>query len=409
MLTASLRRFRRLRDDARPILQRFAFEDFDPRPMVRLLILQPTPFCNIRCDYCYLPERDSMRRMPLEVVEATVCNVVSSGLLGREMTIVWHAGEPLVMPVDFYREAFNRIRGVVGNTVTLSHSIQTNAILIDDAWCKLFSEFDVHVGVSVDGPAHIHDRHRKTRIGRGTHREVMAGIARLQACGIPFHAIAVVTRDALDHADEIFGFFADHSITDVGFNIDEAEGVNAHSTLEGEESRYRDFLARMLDLSIASGACVRVRELVRARHAILYGVSEYRYSGVLLPDNGQVMPFVITSVDCAGNFSTFSPELIGQTAPEYRNFILGNVLRDRLCDVIAGEDFHRLFTAVFDGVMECRRNCQYFSLCGGGAPANKYYENGTLASAETAYCRNMIQAPIDLVLARLERDIGASS
>ena len=38
----------------------------------RLLILQPTPFCNIDCNYCYLPTRNDRHRMPYEIVEAAV-------------------------------------------------------------------------------------------------------------------------------------------------------------------------------------------------------------------------------------------------------------------------------------------------------------------------------------------------
>jgi sulfatase maturation enzyme AslB (radical SAM superfamily) len=31
----------------------FNAADFDPPLHTRLLILQPTPFCNLDCDYCY--------------------------------------------------------------------------------------------------------------------------------------------------------------------------------------------------------------------------------------------------------------------------------------------------------------------------------------------------------------------
>jgi uncharacterized protein len=57
------------------------------------------------------------------------------------------------------------------------------------------------------------------------------------------------------------------------------------------------------------------------------------------------------------------------------------------------------------GVKLCKNTCQYFSLCGGGAPANKYYENGSFHSAETMFCRYAIQTPIDIVLEDLEKDL----
>ena len=57
------------------------------------------------------------------------------------------------------------------------------------------------------------------------------------------------------------------------------------------------------------------------------------------------------------------------------------------------------------GVERCRRECDFFALCGGGAPANKYFENGTFESTETAYCRNIIQLPIRIVLEDLENSL----
>ena len=68
---------------------------FSPPLKVQLLVLQATPFCNIDCSYCYLPNRDSTARMTLPVIEAAVRNVIDSGLLGERLSVAWHAGEPL--------------------------------------------------------------------------------------------------------------------------------------------------------------------------------------------------------------------------------------------------------------------------------------------------------------------------
>ena len=109
--------------------------------------------------------------------------------------------------------------------------MQTNGTLIDRAWCDLFREWSVGVGISLDGPAEIHDRHRKHRSGRGTHRDVLRGVARMRDANLPFHAIAVVTVDALDRADAILDFFEQHGIGDLAFNVEELEGANRRSSL----------------------------------------------------------------------------------------------------------------------------------------------------------------------------------
>src|SRR5271157_4331855 len=70
-----------------------------------LLVLQPTPFCNIDCSYCYLPSRQSRERMSPAVLAAVFDRVFDSGLATRRFTVVWHAGEPLVLPVAYYERA----------------------------------------------------------------------------------------------------------------------------------------------------------------------------------------------------------------------------------------------------------------------------------------------------------------
>ncbi|HTQ34584.1 MAG TPA: hypothetical protein VMI30_10455, partial [Stellaceae bacterium] len=55
------------------------------------------------------------------------------------------------------------------------------------------------------------------------------------------------------------------------------------------------------------------------------------------------------------------------------------------------------------GIDLCRERCEYFSVCGGGEPVNKLFENGSFASAETTYCRMTKMRATDLILDRLER------
>src|ERR1044072_4996857 len=61
----------------------------------KLVILQPTPFCNIDCKYCYLPNRDAPHRMPLRVLERICHEVFKSKYFDDPVYFVWHSGEPL--------------------------------------------------------------------------------------------------------------------------------------------------------------------------------------------------------------------------------------------------------------------------------------------------------------------------
>src|SRR5579871_697818 len=166
-------------------------------PKIQLLVVQPTPFCNIDCRYCYLPGRTSKA----VVAEATLRNlftqVFASGWAAEGLSVVWHAGEPMVLPIEFYRAAFRQIDRLKPADLVVSHSFQTNGTLIDEAWCEFLRAEKVNIGVSIDGPARFHDLNRVTRAGRGTFDKAIAGLRLLREHKIPFHVISVLTSASL--------------------------------------------------------------------------------------------------------------------------------------------------------------------------------------------------------------------
>jgi uncharacterized protein len=381
--------------------------DLTSRQFVNLLILQPTPFCNIDCDYCYLPERTSTRRMTLDTLERTIERVLGSGLVGPKLSIVWHAGEPLALPISFYEQAFQLIEKLADREI--DHSLQTNGMLLNDRWCEFIKRHRIKVGVSIDGPAFIHDAHRKTRGGKGTHAQAMAGAAMLRKHKIDFHVIAVITAESLDHADQIFNFFLDQDICRVGFNIEEVEGVNTGSTLTGETvgARMKAFFERMHSLQKACGGRVSIREFDRAYQSIALSSNDDGENGY--KHNDQVVPFGIISVDHEGKFSTFSPELLAMKSETYGDFFFGNMETQDIRDALESEKFQKVFADIETGVRQCAESCEYYAFCGGGAPSNKYYENGSFASTETMFCRYTIQWPLDIVLADLEAELNGTN
>jgi len=173
-------------------------------PQIQLLVVQPTPFCNIDCRYCYLPDRANKAVVSEATLRNLFAQVFASGWAKEGLSVVWHAGEPLVLPVSFYRRAFALIDELKPDGLAVTHSFQTNGTLVDDAWCEFITETKVSVGVSVDGPQRLHDKNRVTRSGRGTFDKTIAGIRRLRALGVPFHVISVLTADSLAAPQEMF-------------------------------------------------------------------------------------------------------------------------------------------------------------------------------------------------------------
>ena len=123
-------------------------------PAIETLVIQPTPFCNIACTYCYLPHRSDRSVMSTETLRTVFERVFASRGLAPALTrdlacrrTAGAAGRVLPRCVRRHRAACDR------RTCALRHAIQTNGMLITPEWCELFRQHHVGVGVSLDGPA----------------------------------------------------------------------------------------------------------------------------------------------------------------------------------------------------------------------------------------------------------------
>lgn len=366
---------------------------------LELLVIQPTPFCNIDCSYCYLPDRLNPRKMSPATLERTFDWVFASDLVRQPFTLLWHAGEPMVVPPDFYDQAAELLKRHDPDGSLVTQSFQTNGTLVTPAWCELIRRHDIRVGVSVDGPKFLHDARRRTRSGAGTLDRVLAGIRCLREHEIPLHVITVLTAESLAYPDELYDFYVENGLDDIAFNVEEIEGPNKTSSLEGKETqaRFRRFLTRFLDLALYADPPLRVREFECPAASVL---------GPRLGAGDRVQeskPFAILNVSCDGDFSTYSPELLGLSSPRHGSFALGNIATDSLSSVLESPRFRDLDAEIGRGVEMCRQQCRYFAFCGGGPPGNKYFENGTFASTETLFCRLHKQACLDVAMDHLER------
>ena len=351
------------------------------------LILQPTTLCNLNCAYCYLPDRTRQRLMPPPVAQACAASVVDQASPYR-VDVVWHGGEPTATPIRHFRtllEPFEALR----QSGAIRHGIQTNATLINDAWCELFVEYGFHVGVSIDGPAAA-NAHRLDRAGHQTWHRTMRGIRRLRAAGIPFTVICVVTPQTIGQPDELADFFTDLGCESVGFNIEEQEGTDRPPV--DEHAAYL-FWRRLIQRR-AGGSALRVRELDRLADYL----NMARHGGL------HPAPFdPIPTVAYNGQTVLLSPELLGVQDPSYGDFIAGNVLTRPLTQTVKRMGELRYVAEFADGLVRCVATCDFFGFCRGAQAANRYFEHGTLAATETTYCRTTKQA---LVRAAVDELVG---
>jgi uncharacterized protein len=335
--------------------------------------------------------------MKMETLSAIAPKLLSFPTVGREITILWHAGEPLVLPVEYYKQAISILESSNPGGVNLSYAFVTNGTRIDEKWVEFFRCHNVKVGVSLDGPQFIHDQQRVTRSGKGTFAATMRGIDHFRSGDFPFYVISVLTSTSLNYPEEMYNFYAANRIKSVCFNIDEVEGPHTISSMAGpgSDASFRRFLSEFLSLATNFGVIENVREISNLIGRIR-ALSEDGHSASR--DNDQTRPFGMINVDTAGNISTFSPELLTAARDDGETFLIGNLVTDSVSQIMESPTLRRMSEEIERGVENCRASCGYFDACGGGAPSNKFFETGSFESTETIYCRLTQQVACDVVL-----------
>lgn len=376
---------------------------FPPKGETQLLVLQPTSFCNIDCDYCYLPNRTVKSRMTHATLKTVLDNLARDDVFSGNLEILWHAGEPMTVGLDYYKRASEIIDDCIPSGITLRQAVQTNGTLINEDWCRFLKAHNFNVGLSIDGPRAYHDRHRRTRSGRGTFDRVMQSVQMLRDNGIDFYVIGVLTTPALQRPAELLEFAAENGINRLCFNIEETEGINVSATLseEGTAPLARRFFDHLVESAKGNGERTPwVREVHQMLWSLRASASGPVYSDVNLP-------FRIITVDTTGAWSTFCPELMAMKSERFSDFKLGDLTAGPISQHLQASPFHDLYAQIKAGRARCRAGCEYFPVCGGGCPSNKFSEHGTFDVADTRHCCVMVKALADATIDQLHRFMTA--
>ena len=148
-----------------------------------ILIKPCSSDCNLHCDYCFYLKKSKLypgsniHKMSSNILERLISTYLNTEQ--QHYVFLWQGGEPLLMGLDFFKNAIN-LQQKYGKPGTLiTNIIQTNGTLINDDWCKFFNEYKFLVGISIDGPKNLHDIYRKNG-DRGSHSTVIKSIRCLQ-------------------------------------------------------------------------------------------------------------------------------------------------------------------------------------------------------------------------------------
>lgn len=355
----------------------FSYEDIVKRNERRGFTSMVKPvgsLCNMRCKYCYYLDKAALYdyRQPLMSYELLE-RYIRANIEGNNSPVIafaWHGGEPLLAGKEFFRKAV-ALEQKYAEGRTVENSIQTNGLLLDDEWCAIFRDNNFLVGVSIDGPEHIHDAHRVDAGGQPTFDRVMKGIERLYRNRVEYNTLTTVNIHSEGRGAEVYNFLRGISVFMQFLPVAELLCDGRIQSPEAQKADiapwsvsakgFGEFMCDVFDIWVKKDVGRRYVQLFDATLALMVGVQpsvcslcETCGSGLTVEHNGDVY--------CCDHF----------VYPEYK---IGNIHTDRLAD-LAYCDRQFEFGVAKRALLprECR-HCKYYNLCHGECPKHRFIDD----------------------------------
>ena len=322
--------------------------------------------CNLGCDYCYYLDKQRLYpdtaapRMPDDLLEAYIVQYIAASPRPL-INFQWHGGEPTLLGLDYFRTivALERAHQPAGRRIT--NGLQTNGTLLDEEWCRFLAAEGFFVGLSLDGPQALHDRHRVTKGQKPTHKQVMRAFRLLQQHRVRSDILCVVHADNAGSPMAVYRFFKEIGAQHLQFLPfveplrDGSGGVTPHSV---PAEAYGAFLCAIFDEWVRQDVGrVTVQifdEAARPACGLPHALCHFREECGDVP-----------VVEHNGDFYSCDHFV----DPAHR---LGNLRETRLVDLVDSApqlDFGR---AKRQALPRYCRECDVLALCNGGCPKDRF-------------------------------------
>ncbi len=323
--------------------------------------------CNLDCRYCYYLGKTQLFpagerfRMTDELLEDYVRSFIEASP-GPAVHFVWHGGEPTLLGVDFYRRAVELQARYVPDGWTCINNLQTNGVRLDDEWCSFLAGHRFHVGISIDGPARLHDAFRTDKGGAPTHEHVMRSLRMLQRHGIQPDVLCTLNAITAAQPTEVYRFFLDQGVRWLQFL------PVVQRTLDGGVSEW----------SVTPGAmgaflCTVFDEWVR--HDV-GRIAVQAFEDCLRVATGEPATLCIVSETCGRMLamehdgSVFACDHF--VDPEHR---IGNVSTDALATLVDAPRQAAFGAAKRDALPRYCLDCPVLASCNGGCPKDRFTQS----------------------------------
>ncbi|WP_300692672.1 radical SAM protein [uncultured Oscillibacter sp.] len=343
-----------------------------------LLIKPASSLCNMHCKYCFYADIASSREiasygiMSQETVYQILTTTKKDLLPGDHLTIAFQGGEPTLVGLDFFK-GFFAIADDILRGIEVHYAFQTNGLLLDKNWCEVLLERKVLMGLSLDGPAGMHNAQRPDSVGKGTYNRVCASMGLLRRYGVPFNILAVLTSASAKHPSSFWNWLLKENVQYVQF-IPCLNDLNAseRSPYALTPTLFRDFYRQLFPMwvrSMEAGHFISVKffddliNLYLAGRTTACGITGHCTVQYVVEANGDVFPCDFYALD------------------SYR---MGSLLEGKPSDLFRKGEFFLTDGRVYFQTEPCNR-CLYRTSCGGGCKRLKesmYLENGVCRYAE---------------------------
>ncbi|MBN2090531.1 anaerobic sulfatase maturase [candidate division KSB1 bacterium] len=168
--------------------------------------------CNLACQYCYYLEKTELYPdqkpflMADDVLEQYIMQHIAAST-EENILFSWHGGEPTILGLNFFCKIVELQQKYKPADRRIINGIQTNGTLIHAEWAQFFAHEKFIVGISLDGPAEMHNRYRVTKDFQPTHDKVLHGYHLLQQHGVNCEILCVVNAHNVQFPTQIYRYF----------------------------------------------------------------------------------------------------------------------------------------------------------------------------------------------------------
>jgi uncharacterized protein len=336
------------------------------KPLDFLLVKPAGPDCNLACTYCFYSCKaeyfgsGTRHRMSDAVLETMMRKAL--GRPRASMGFGWQGGEPTLAGLDFFKKAIE-LQKIHGRGMRVSNALQTNGMLIDDEWIAFLREYSFLVGLSLDGPQHVHDHYRLNHGQVGSHAKVEQAARAMLAGGVAVNAISVVSDYSSAHAAETYSYLKGLGFEYLQFiPCVEADAANPRQAapFSVTAEQYGEFLCTIFDLWEADWKNGRPTVSVRMMDTVL---------GMYLGGESAECPFRHTCGDYLVVEHTgeiYSCDFFVEDA-----WRLGSLSDDVPLQAMLNGKRQQLFSTMKSRLPDACKRCAYLHLCHGGCTKDR--------------------------------------